>query len=107
VDQLASQTDLAPTLLGQLGIPGGEQFRFGRDLFAGPPRSSVFYAFDDGFGLVTRTGGLVWEHVPDRITSRFGAVSEADLRLGKALLQLTYQDYLDRGVGGKAVTRAP
>jgi phosphoglycerol transferase MdoB-like AlkP superfamily enzyme len=99
VDRLASQTDLAPTLLGQLGIPGGEQFRFGRDLLAGAPRSSVFYAFDDGFGLVTTTGSLVWEHVPDRITSRFGIVSDAELRLGKAMLQLTYQDYLDRGVG--------
>jgi phosphoglycerol transferase MdoB-like AlkP superfamily enzyme len=96
IDQLASQTDLAPTLLGQLGLPGGEQYRFGRDLFTGPPRRWAYYGFDDGFGVVTREGSLVWEHIPDRITSRAGPVGDAELRIGRAMLQLTYQDYLDR-----------
>ena len=96
VDALASQTDIAPTLLGQLGLPGGARYRFGRDLFAGSPRAWVHYGFDDGFGLVTENGSLVWEHVPDRVTSSSGRTTAADLRLGKAMLQVTYQDYLDR-----------
>lgn len=95
-DALASQTDLAPTLLGQLGLPGAERYRFGRDLFRGSPRAWVHYGFDDGFGLVTDSGSIVWEHIPDRVTSRAGRTTEADLRLGKAVLQVTYQDYLDR-----------
>jgi len=45
---------------------------------------------------VTARGALVWEHAPNRITSSLGQVSDADLRLGRALLQLAYQDYLDR-----------
>jgi hypothetical protein len=96
VDRLASQTDLAPTLLGALGLPGGERYRFGNDLFGGSSRGWSYYGFDDGFGLVTERGSLVWEHAPNRITSSTGGTTEADLRLGKAMLQVTYQDYLDR-----------
>ena len=96
IDRLASQLDLAPTLLGQLGITGGEQYRFGRDLFSGPPRPWIYYGFDDGFGMVTAEGSLVWEHIPDRITSRSGRIGDAEFRIGRAMLQATYQDYLDR-----------
>ena len=96
VDRLASQTDLAPTLLAQLDLPGGERYRFGRNLFAGAPPPWVYYGFDDGFGLVTADGSLVWEHLPDRITSRTGKTGATDLRIGRAMLQVTYQDYLDR-----------
>ncbi|HEX7024664.1 MAG TPA: LTA synthase family protein, partial [Gemmatimonadales bacterium] len=96
VDRLASQTDLAPTLLGALGLPGGERYRFGNDLFSGSSRGWSYYGFDDGFGLVTERGSLVWEHAPNRITSSTGGTTGADLRLGKAMLQVTYQDYLDR-----------
>jgi len=96
VDLLASQTDLAPTLLAQLGLPGGERYRFGRNLFASAPPPWVYYGFDDGFGLVTADGSLVWEHVPDRVTSRTGLTGATELRIGRAMLQVTYQDYLDR-----------
>jgi len=95
-DGLASQLDLAPTLLGLLGLPVDPGYRFGRRLFGDPFRPWVYYGFDDGFGLVTDSGSLVWEHLPDRITSSTGRVGPVELRLGKAMLQVTYQDYLDR-----------
>jgi phosphoglycerol transferase MdoB-like AlkP superfamily enzyme len=96
VDRLGGQADLAPTLLAALGLPGGDRYRFGRDLFAPTAGRWTYYGFDDGFGLVTEDGSLVWEHIPDRITSRTGQEGDAELRLGRAMLQLTYQDYLDR-----------
>lgn len=96
LDALGSQTDLAPTLLGVLGLSGGEQYQFGRDLFGGRPRSWAYYGFDDGFGLVTPSGSLVWENIPNQITSRSGRIGRTELQIGKAFLQLTYQDYLDR-----------
>ena len=96
VDAIGSQTDLAPTLLAALGLPGAARYRFGGDLFAPSRRPQAFYGFDDGFGLVTGHGALVWEHPPNRITSSSGRVSDADLRLGRAILQVAYQDYLDR-----------
>ncbi len=107
VNEIMSQTDLAPTLLEQLGIPGAERYRFGRALFAAPLRPWAYYGFDDGFGLVTPRGSLVWEHIPNRVTSETGALDAHDLRLGRALLQLTYQDYLDRGAGSGAPRPAP
>lgn len=96
VDRLSSQTDLAPTLLGQLNLPGGDRYRFGRDLFRGSDRGWAYYGFDDGFGLVTADGSLVWEHQPGRITSSTGSPQPGSLRLGRAMLQVSYQDYLDR-----------
>lgn len=96
VDGLVSQTDLAPTLLDQLGIAGGERYRFGRAVFATPGRPWVYYGFDDGFGLVTPRGSLVWEHLPNRITSRTGVTDALDLLAGRAMLQVTFQDYLNR-----------
>lgn len=96
MDELMSQTDLAPTLLEQLRIPGGEHYQFGRPVFAVSPRPWVYYGFDDGFGLVTPRGSLVWEHIPNRITSSTGMTDARDLRLGRAVLQVTFQDYLNR-----------
>jgi len=96
VDAIGSQTDLAPSLLALLGLPGAGRYRFGGDLFASAPRPFAYYGFDDGFGLVTDRGAFVWEHAPSRITSSAGRVSDLDLRLGRAMLQMTYQDYLDR-----------
>ena len=96
VDELMSQTDLAPTLLEQLRLPGAERYRFGRAVFASPGRPWAYYGFDDGFGLVTPRGGLVWEHIPNRIASSTGIIEAGDLRLGRAMLQVTFQDYLNR-----------
>ena len=96
VDAIGSQTDLAPTLLNALGLPEAARYRFGGDLFDPARRPQAFYGFDDGFGLVTDRGALVWEHAPNRITSSSGRVTGADLRLGRAMLQVAYQDYLDR-----------
>lgn len=91
VDALGSQTDLAPTLLAQLGLPGGERYRFGHDLFAPSQEPFAFYGFETGFGLVTGRGNLVWER-----ETAVELPNSADLRLGQAILQLAYEDFLSR-----------
>lgn len=96
VDAIMSQTDLTPTILGQLALPGGNRYKFGRDIFSSPPRLFAYYGFDGGFGVVTARGSLVWEQIPNRVTSQTGAVDDRDFRRGRAMLQLTFQDYLDR-----------
>ncbi|HEV8453956.1 MAG TPA: hypothetical protein VGQ24_03635, partial [Gemmatimonadales bacterium] len=94
--EIGSQSDFPPTLLGRLGLPGGEQYRFGRDLFVPSPTPFAFYGFEGGFGLVTGEGELVWERRAGRVTSSQGAVGASELALGRALLQLAFQDYLNR-----------
>ena len=96
LEMIGGQTDFAPTLLGRLGLPGGQRYRFGRDLFMRPARGFAFYGFDEGFGLVTEAGNFAWEPVPNGVTSSRGAVAAADVQLGRAMLQVAYQDYLDR-----------
>jgi phosphoglycerol transferase MdoB-like AlkP superfamily enzyme len=96
LEVIGGQADFAPTLLGRLGLPGAERYRFGQDLFVPRARQFAFYGFDEGFGLVTEQGSVVWERGASGITSRQGAPTDADIQLGKAILQLAYQDYLDR-----------
>jgi phosphoglycerol transferase MdoB-like AlkP superfamily enzyme len=97
VDAIGSQVDLAPTLLGRLDFPGRERYHFGRDLFVAARTPFAFYGFDEGFGLVGEHGSLVWERATGQVTSTTGTVTADDVELGRALLQLAYQDYLDRG----------
>ena len=52
------------------------------------PRGAIF--------VNTGRGSLVWERIPGGITSRTGDVDPRDLEIGRAMLQVTYQDYLDR-----------
>ena len=90
-DALGGQADLAPTLLAQLGLPGGERYGFGHDLFTPSREPFAFYGFESGFGLVTERGNLVWER-----GGAAGHPADADLLLGKAILQLAYDDFLRR-----------
>lgn len=96
VDEIASQVDLPPTLLDALGLEGGERYRFGRSLLQPTVLDFAYYGYDDGFGMVTAQGSLVYDHRAGRVTSTVGRIGDSERAIGAALLQLTYQDYLDR-----------
>jgi phosphoglycerol transferase MdoB-like AlkP superfamily enzyme len=95
VHRVGSQTDLAPTLLAQLGLPH-DQYPWGRDLLAPGAVSFAYYSYLDGFGIVDARGGLVYDDIGHRVTQRTGSVGKAEVRSGLAYLRLTYQDYLDK-----------
>jgi hypothetical protein len=96
VDNILSQVDIASTLLSALGIDGASHYRFGRSLLQPTALDFAYYGFDEGFGVVTAGGSLVYDHRGRQVTDSTGRVGERERRLGAALLQLTYQDYLDR-----------
>lgn len=93
VNTLGQQTDLAATLLGQMGIDASE-FNFSKDML--DPRQShyAFYAFSDGFGLIT--DGC--SYVQDNNNPGVGLTPGTDdpqgqaERWGKAYLQRLYDD---------------
>ena len=92
IDTYASQTDLAATLLNQLGLPSGE-FTFSKDIF--DPRSLryAFYTFYNGFGFIDSSGVSVHDNEGDRTLLENPAEgSEARVEKGKALLQTLYDD---------------
>jgi phosphoglycerol transferase MdoB-like AlkP superfamily enzyme len=95
VDRFGAQTDLAPTLLAQLGLPHA-RYAFGHDFLARDATSFAYFSYLDGFGIVDQRGSLVYDAVGKRVTEQAGDVGKPELRAGQALLRLSYQAYLDK-----------
>lgn len=95
VDSLGSQTDLAATLLAQLGY-GTTEFSWSNDLFQKGRSPYAFYSFNNGFGWVRPRGTLVYDNVGKRTLETKGTMNNNDIETGKAYLQLLFGDYLKR-----------
>ena len=96
IDTYANQTDLAATLLSQLGLPH-DQFTFSRDILdPGYPKYS-FYTFSNGFGIIDSTGVSVYDNESNRpLLEEPSTGSETRLNKGKVLLQTLYDDLGNR-----------
>ena len=64
MDALGQQTDLAATLLGQMGIHH-EDFNFSKDLLDPTTPRYAFYDYPDGFGMLAD----VWSQAGDTVTT--------------------------------------
>lgn len=92
VDVLGQQTDLAATLLAQLGIDHTE-FNFSHDLFARDHRPFAFYDFPDGFGLITDSCQYIQDNQQDGVPLKWSNDPEDKAqRWGKAYLQHLFDD---------------
>ncbi len=89
---VGSQTDVAATLLGQLGLPAHD-FVWSRNLLAPAAPSFAFYTYTDGFGTVTPAGGLWFDNVGRRVAGRDAGVSDGQLQLGQAMEQVSLEDF--------------
>ena len=92
VPEIGSQTDLAATLLAQLGLPA-TGYAWSRDLLRPPQVPFAFYCYTDGFGTVTPAGTLTYDNVGRRVEQRSPGATEAQLRLGQAYEQLSLEDF--------------
>ena len=94
---IGQQTDLAATLLSQLGIEAGD-FSFSKDMLSPTRGHYAFYAFSDGFGLITDS----CQYVQDNNRNGIGLQPGTDdpdgkaERWGKAYLQKLYDDLQQR-----------
>ena len=91
-DMPCNQTDLAATLLAQLGLPHDE-FLWSRDVIS----SSYQYPFavhnyNNGFSLVDSTGYMVYDLDSRQIIADKSSDSPRLVRIGKAILQATTKD---------------
>ncbi len=96
VPALASQVDIAATLLSQLGLPH-DDFNFSHDIFdAGAPRF-VEYTWPDGFGFLTDSIRYIQDNEYDGhgLDGTFDPEGKAE-RWGKALLQALFDDLAER-----------
>lgn len=94
-DGVASQTDLAATLLSQLGIEH-QEYKFSNDIFNQYRTPFAYFSFNDGFGFIKQKGGLVYDNVGKMVIERKGHQTPADLATGQAYLQNSFGDYLKR-----------
>lgn len=96
VESYASQSDLAATLLAQLGI-SHEEFLFSRNIFHPETPQFGYWCFNDGFGVIDSAGETLYDCTAERLISE-GPDSLHGERLGrgKTLLQTTYKDIRER-----------
>lgn len=93
VDVLCQQTDLAATLLHRLHLPA-DDFQFSHDVFDIDAAHFAFYAWPDGFGLLTDTCRYVQDNY-NAGSSLLGPDADpagTAQRLGQAYLQHLYDD---------------
>ena len=92
IDKIMNQTDLAATLLGQLGIDHSS-FIFSRNVLGSDyTYPFAFYSFNNGFSFRDSTGVTVFDNNSESILLEEPVGSEQRINKGKAILQSVYDD---------------
>ncbi len=91
--KIASQRDIAATLLSQLNIEHNA-FIWSRDLFCKDYKENAYIMVDNGFGLVTNEGSLSYDLKENRTLFQEGNVSSLQLK-GNVYMEKLLQTYLD------------
>jgi phosphoglycerol transferase MdoB-like AlkP superfamily enzyme len=94
VEKIGSQVDIPVTVLNQLGIKSN--FPFAKDLFSDKSNSFAFYTFNEGFGFVTDTSDVSFDLKQRKAVLNEGKDPILTENLGKAYLQVLFDDYLKR-----------
>lgn len=92
IDKIMNQTNLAATLLGQLGIDHSS-FIFSRNVLGSDyTYPFAFYSFNNGFSFRDSTGVTVFDNNSESILLEEPVGSEQRINKGKAILQSVYDD---------------
>lgn len=91
IHTFAGHTDIANTLLAQLGKPS-KQFRFSKNILSKDVRSFATYFFNDGYGYVDSTNYLVFDNAGKQFMHN-EVLHDSIIDIGKAYQQILYSDY--------------
>jgi phosphoglycerol transferase MdoB-like AlkP superfamily enzyme len=97
-DRIGSQTDIASTLLHQLGYKS-DDFRWSKNLMNPYTQPFAFYTFSEGFGYADTTGTVTWNKIfpgHNKNTGRNQEEKDALYKKGSAMLQILMNDYLSK-----------
>jgi phosphoglycerol transferase MdoB-like AlkP superfamily enzyme len=94
IEKIGSQVDIPVTLFGQLGLH--QIFPFGKDLLSDESASFAFYAFNEGFGFITDSSAVAYDHKLKKQVLWEGRDPDYALKCGKSFLQILFDDYLKR-----------
>ncbi len=96
VNTICNQSDLAATLLAQLGLPHDE-YAFSRDVLSSSYRYPfAYHTYINGFSLVDSTGFVVYDLNSEQVIVDQSTDTKRLTQLGKALLQATSADLRNR-----------
>jgi len=93
ITKFCNQTDLAATLLTQMGIKHDE-FTFSRDILdQSYTKPFAFHSYNNGFSIIDSTGFTAYDLTGERIVK---GQNQNHVKLGKAILQITSKDLKKR-----------
>lgn len=96
IDRLCNQSDLAATLLGQLRLKHDE-YTFSRDIMSSSyQRQMAYHTYVGGVTMFDSTGFMSYDFDFQRFVATEGSDSLRLLRTGKAILQLTSHDLMNK-----------
>jgi phosphoglycerol transferase MdoB-like AlkP superfamily enzyme len=94
IEKLGTQVDIPVTLLDQLDLKS--KFPFGKDLLSDKSNSFAFYTFNEGFAFITDSSTVIYDHKLGAPVLKEGADQDYTENLGKAYLQVLYDDFMTR-----------
>ena len=96
VERVCNQSDLAATLLGQMGI-AHEVFTFSRDVMSTTYRHPLAcHTFNNGVTVIDSVGFAAYDLDAQTVIASEGPNVDRQLLQGKALLQLTSEDLVEK-----------
>jgi len=91
IHTIASQTDIANTLLAQLDKPQPD-YKFSKNILAHNVVPFAVYYFTDGYGFLLRDKFMVYDNPGNQFLERNQATEE-ELNVSRAYQQILYSDY--------------
>jgi phosphoglycerol transferase MdoB-like AlkP superfamily enzyme len=93
VETVGSQTDIAPTILGQLNIEN-KHYRWSKNLFSKQSTPFAYFSMHNAFGFATPNSKIVFDTEGGLVRTYQGVLDSSNIKAGKAFLQLIYDDFL-------------
>ena len=92
IDKVCNQTDLAATLLGQLGLKH-DDFRFSRDVLSETYQEPfAINTYDDGYSVYDSTGFVNYDFIGEKIVKSEGGQVPQLMEKAKAVLQAASEE---------------
>ena len=96
IDLVCNQTDLAATLLGQLGL-NHDDYTFSRDVLSATYlHPFAIHTYDDGYTIIDSTSFVNYDFISDREVTSYGANKDMLMQRAKAILQAATKDLKER-----------
>jgi phosphoglycerol transferase MdoB-like AlkP superfamily enzyme len=96
IDLVCNQTDLAATLLGQLGL-NHDDYAFSRDVLSATYlHPFAIHTYDDGYTIIDSTSFVNYDFISDREVTSYGANKDMLMQRAKAILQAATKDLKER-----------